>query len=183
MRKVLISILMVGGLALAGTAQASSYLQVGYVDYDDDDGVGGMLSSQIFGPLSFHVGHDTTDNLDRTRAGAAFSFDLIPLLQLEAGMNYERWDMGDVDEDGVSTYGELQYTFVPMFRLTGRVEYIDVEGVVGEPDEDGIPDGDDMVAGIGARIGPNTGPSAHVTFERFTDAEFNVVRANFRWGF
>ena len=178
MRKVLISVLLVGGLALAGNAQASSYLEAGYVDYDGDDGVGGMLSSQIFGPLSFHVGHDSTDNLDRTRAGAAVSFDLIPLLQLEAGMNYESWDTGAFDEDGVSTYGELQYTFVPMFRLTGRVEYIDVDHVVGE---DG--DGDDMIAGIGARIGPNTGPSAHVTYSRFTDADFDVVRANFRWGF
>lgn len=184
MRKTALLAVLTLGLALAGNAQANSYIQAGYVDYDDfGDGGGAALSSSIFGPLSFHVAHDSVEFLDRTRAGVAFTFNMIPLLDFEAGLNYERWDFdfdgngnglvsGDGDESGQSVYAELQYTFVPMFRFSGRVEYIDV-----------FEDEDEMVAGIGARIGPNTGPSAHITFDRFTDSEFNVVRTSFRWGF
>jgi hypothetical protein len=174
MKRISIAGFLALAFMLTSAAQAAS-IQASIVDYDDlGDGFGVYGSTDRLGLFRFFGAYDSVDHLDRLSLGAGIAIEFLPLVDFEAGVSYQRWDFtsADIDTNAYSVYGSVAFTAAPMFRLIGRVEYLDLD--------DG---GDDTIIGLGARIGLNRGPSGMVMYERYTDTEFNVVRAGLRWGF
>jgi hypothetical protein len=116
-------LLLVAGATTHAAERGGTYVQGAFADWDGfDDGFNIAGSFQV-APNVRLFGEYTNTDLEHWRLGAGY---LVPMqgFELELGGTWQRFEVGNFDDDGIGVHGIARVGLTDQFWLSGRAEYV-----------------------------------------------------------